>query len=433
MTKNEIQPAKKIIVHLEVDSSSICLHYQIDKKYKGELIADIPISTNNIRKNLIDFYGFLGSIFLAQLCLASEVEITTPIPSALLSIIEPVIRNLYAVRSYRDKLEIGLSPLFTIKTPNITWDPYIINPNKKAVTAWSGGLDSTLSHVLLLENNYEIFPLHISNANVDAAQSELRAIKELSNILNCTCPRINLTFPQYFDIAMNYSNNAREYPDVNSVPHGRELLLLPLSLIYAFQVNASNICFGFEHSTWTEQFSLNGEKFSRFDTQSQSSFVIFQQAVKKFISQNITLFSPIAAITEYRKFLMIVTKYPELAQNSSFCYWGNSCGLCRKCSLYYIFQRSLGENVIAFQNNPILAQTTFIRQSILNWNNPDSRDSNYALARIIETQNIFDGEELLTEYKQNVYPKVQPLLNEWQKELMSLHQVELLPKGFHFG
>jgi len=210
-----------------------------------------------------------------------------------------------------------------------------------------------------------VVPLHVSHVNVDAAKSELQAVEKLSGLLDTNFELLQVKFEQFLEIATRYSTKAREYPDINSVPHGRELLLLPVALMYASEFEASTICFGFENSTWTEEFEYEGQRYSRYDTQSEFCNTNLQNVIHRYVSPNISLFSPLASITEYRKFRMIATRFAELAQNTSSCYWGRSCGECSKCVLYYLFQRSLGLEVIQFEHNPIIERNPFILQSIV--------------------------------------------------------------------
>jgi len=430
MSSNIFKPAKELTVTHYTDSGSVCIHYDIDHEFIGDLIIKTPWDITKVPPQILSLLGTFAAIFLGQLSLAEEINIDLPSSPQLISLIEPTIRTLYAVRAYRDKVSINLMPSIKITKPVNYWEKCDYKTNLRAVTMWSGGLDSTLAHVLLKDNNYDVYPLHVINANVDAASSELDAVIKLSSILGTHSEQLQFFFDQYFDIATRYSHNARGFPDINSVPHGRELILLPLALIYAANVGASNICFGFENSTWTEQFVFNGETFHRFDTQSEFCNINLQQTIREYISSNVFLFSPIAPITEYRKFKTIVTNYPELAANASFCYWGNSCGLCKKCSLYYIFQRSMGLDVIKFRHNPLRENTTFVQNAIKNWDKPTSRDSNFALAQIVANRDILTGEDTLLDYEHYVYPKIQHLLSQWQEELLAIHDVSLLPSKF---
>lgn len=430
MMGSDVQPASHLNVKLEHDRQMIRFIYQIDDVFSGELALLSSFDLGIISPSMLSLLAACGSIFLAQLCLASHIQIDTPSSLDIVSTLEPTIETLYAVRSYRDRVTPLIKPAFSITTPSHIYHPETIKPNKRAVLLWSGGLDSTLSHILLTHNQFKVLPLHVSYGNVDAAESELGAVKKLSTLLDSTFASVTLKFDQYLDIANFYSSNARGFPIINSVPHGREMLLFPLALIYAQKMEASNICFGFENSTWKEEFEFNGRKYSRFDTQSEFCNINIQLLIHKFISSNVSLFSPISPMTEYRKFRTIAVQFPELTAAASFCYWGQSCGICKKCVLYYLFQRSLGLEKIHFKHNPIREHSQFIHQYKDNWNDPNFRENNYALAQLIERQDIREGEDLLLDYQEHTYPLVKPFLQEWYQELMLAHSVALLPKDF---
>ena len=184
------------------------------------------------------------------------------------------------------------------------------------------------------------------------------------------------------------------------------------------------------NSAWTEEFEYEGQQYSRYDTQSEFCNINLQNVIRRFISADVSLFSPLAPITDYRKFRIMATQFPELTRSASFCFWGRSCGECPKCALYYLFQRSLGLEVIQFEHNPIMEGSPFILQAMRNWNKPTSRDSNFALAQIVAHGDIRPDEDLLLEYQRSIYSQVEPLLDEWRANLMAIHSVALLPSDF---
>jgi|SRR5579859_4296957 len=435
MPDQTIVPADELHVWVEHDQQAIYLHYKIDKNFGGTLKIRTPLSVQNAEEQLVYLFGTCGAIFLAQLCLAGQIYLNFPSSQDLIDTLSPTIQSLYAVRAYRDGILPMPKPVFIISP--LSNGKKISYPNnhlplisQRAVTMWSGGLDSTLSMILLSRNNYQAIPLHVAYTNIDAAESELQAVKMLSVALETPFETVEITFEQFLDIAASYSKYARGYPDVNSVPHGRELILLPVALMYALRCEASNVCFGFENSTWTEQFSFDGQQYHRYDTQSESGNLNLQAMIHKFVDSRISLFSPVAPITEYRKFKIMVTNFPELAQKASFCFWGQSCGLCNKCAMYYLFQRSLGLEVIQFKHNPLLGPAPFIKQAMQNWDKPTSRESNFALAQIVANNDVRIGEESLAEYKRSIFPQIQPVLETWRSSLMATHPAALLPASF---
>lgn len=431
MQEQLFRPADKLSVWLEHNSDWIRLRYEIDQEFSGSLEFRASFETSGVENHLFDFLGTCGAIFLAQLCLASRVDLNFSSNASLFSGLEPTIRTLYAVRAFRDGIEPTPRPHFNMLLPRSAWQQEHLAPNQRAILLWSGGLDSTLSLLLLKGNGYDVIPLHVSYASADAGNSELEAVQRLSLQLGMVFETVDIHFSQFLTIATRYSVNARDFPGINSVPHGRELIILPIALIFALKVGASNICFGFENSAWTEQFEHEGKRYSRYDTQSEFCNINLQDVVHNFVSPSVSLFSPVAPITEYRKFRTIVTQFPDLVRDASFCYWGETCGLCSKCAMYYLFQRSLGLDVIRFKHDPIREETAFIRKAMLNWSSPNSRDSNFALAKIVANGDVRPGEELLIEYRDKIYPNIQHSLEDWENELMRTRSVALLPANFN--
>lgn len=425
-----ITPANSLYVETDFSQQGLCLRYAIDDKFQGDLTVSSNMNFNFINAQLLGLFNAFSAVFLAQLCLAKHVHLSKT-SKELLDALTPTVENLYAVRAYRDNLPFVDIPKFHIDDIQSTRHLFGVKKSNRVILSWSGGLDSTLSYMLLKKNDYDVLPVHAARTNTDAADSEFLAVSKLSGILGSPVEKLTINFNQYIDIASAYSQQAREYPNINSVPHGRELLLLPIMLIIALSKNASNICFGFENSTWTEQFEFNGKKYSRFDTQSEACNVNFQDIIQNFISKDIMLFSPVSPFSEYRKFKTIVANYPEISQNASFCYWGNSCGMCRKCTLYYLFQRALGLETIQFKHNPIIERASLILGAIKNWDDVNFRESNFAISKIIANKDIRAGEELLEIYKETVFPKTEPLLAAWQADLLQNHKVRLLPDGFN--
>lgn len=121
--------------------------------------------------------------------------------------------------------------------------------NKKVVLLLSGGIDSIVLLYYLLDKEYEVYPCHI-NYGQKTLKGELKAIKEIVSDLN-----INSVFE--IDIhkigGIGKGSLIGEYPEeivekrewLNSefFPN-RNLMLLCIAAMYAYQINADNIGIG---------------------------------------------------------------------------------------------------------------------------------------------------------------------------------------------
>jgi len=412
-------------------SNKMKLEYHIDNEFSGDISIDFDFDISTQDKAL-HLFNCLGTVFLSQLCLAEKVMCCFSVDGPTFEYILPTICTLYAVRAYRDEIPAIHSPVFVTPNQRPKFSKSTLVSANKAVLLWSGGIDSTLSLMLLRKNGYEVNTLHISNVNGDpkATISELRAVQELGKILSAEAFTSQIQFPQFSDICERYSSNAGTFPQVNTVPHGRELLLLPVAAVYANLTNSDSICFGFENSAWTDQIEYEGALYSRSDTQSEFCLLNLQHFIREVCFMRFRLFSPVAPLSEYYKFSSFVTLYPQLAPKTSFCFWGENCGLCQKCSLYYLLQRSLKVSMINFANNPITLKSPFIIRAMNSWNDINFRERNLALSDITLRGDIEDEEALLTEYSNRVLPHTKPFLDEWRSYLTQAFPVALLPSGF---
>jgi 7-cyano-7-deazaguanine synthase in queuosine biosynthesis len=419
--------AKNLRVNLSMREQAVDVYYQIDDDFEGALSFQFPfpIECNPVMMSII---GLWESIFLAQLCFAEEVELQFPVVPSMIEDLKPVIQNLYDVRCHREQFPFVDLPDFRTSSPlDIPVSHKLSENNKKACPLWSGGADSTLSLLLLKENDFEVIPIHFG-VNYDVARFEKLAVDEINKQLDLPIQYIDVNFPNFFPIVTQYSNCIASPPFHNSIPHGRELMLIAPSLLVANHYGATNICLAHESEVWTAKVTYRDKVFSKNDTQSEEMTLILDNFLSKYLNLPIKLFSPVAALSDFRKFKILLTKYPDVLRNISFCYWDQHCGECPKCIRYYLYQRALGKTVIFFQHDPVKEESPYLKMIIEFWQYRWQSywiDINYALYNIVNNEK--DLEPLLQTYKDKVYPEIAGEIITIQKKALDTSPVQLLP------
>lgn len=122
----------------------------------------------------------------------------------------------------------------------------------------SGGLDSTLSSVLAVEEGVEVFPLFVNYGQL-AMRKELEACKIVSTQLQLPDPHVVdvAGFGKLYSSGLTDSN--RDIFEDAFLPN-RNLLFLLLGSTYACSVGASGVSIGLLH----EDFSLFPDQTKKF-------------------------------------------------------------------------------------------------------------------------------------------------------------------------
>jgi len=422
--------AKSLSVGLSTYERGLEITYQIDEDFRGRVSFEFPFAFT-ADQAMMSTIGLWEGIFLGQLCLAEEIELQFPIVEGMIEDLEPVIANLYDVRCYRDHIPLVDMP--TIRADSIPRAPfcYTRHVSKRACALWSGGTDSTLALILLLNNGYERIPVDFS-ANVDVMKIERSAVDELADQLDLSVQHVKLDFPDFIPIATRYSNYIGRPPLENSVPHGRELLLLAPTLVIALQFNATNVCLGHENEVWTARVTHQGRSIYRWDTQSEAMTVVLDGFVSKYLNSPVRIFSPVASFTDFRKFAILLMEYPDLLQKMSSCYWDRWCGECTKCVRYCLYQRALGESLISFQHDPVKARNPYLENYVYSWENHELAywaDVQYALYTIVSQEEL-GLEPLLKDYKDAVYPAIAKEMPAIREKVLRIYPARLLPQDW---
>ena len=413
--------------------------YRIDNEFQGKVSFEFPFSLVP-DQSMLSLIGLWESIFLGQLCLAERIELRFPVLKGMIKDLEPLIASLYDVRCYRDRTPLVDLPIINAELVSFPPPPppppsspsRELSVNRRACTLWSGGTDSTLALILLSNNSYEPVPLHFS-ANVDVVEIERKAVDGLAAQLDLSVQHIKIDFPEFIPVAARYSKAIARSPLENSIPHGRELLLLAPALAIATQFDATSVCPAHENEVWTAQVNYQGKSIWRWDTQSEAMTAVLDRFARKYLKPSIRIFSPVATFSDFRKFEVLLMQFPDILENTSFCYWGQWCGECIKCVRYYLYQRALGGSLITFQHNPVEERNPYLENYVYSWQDRELTywaDVQYALYTIADNEGP-QLEPLLKDYRETVYPLISEEMPAIQDRVLGIYPANLLPQDWN--
>ncbi len=424
--------AGNVTVNMDFDGSRlISLLYSIDNDFSGVLEIKLPYRIP-VSKRQISLVGIIGSFVVAKLCLAKEITLQFPCSNEIIETGLSILELLYDVRCFRDRRD--LVPFPKIYLANSTYIPphamLYGASNKKVHLLWSGGKDSTLSLLLLRQNAYEVKTIH-STVNVDSVNAEMKAVNSLGDLLNQKTDYLGLNFSSLVEIGKKYSNSFGVFPDYNSIPHGRDFLLLAVMSVLSSYEMCNNICSGSEYELYSKTVNYQGKTIYRHDSQSERGYYLLSNFLSNIYSMPFYVFSPVAHLTEYKSFDMLVKKRFDLLSNISSCFWGNWCGQCFKCFRYFLIQTDMSREIIDFISDPL--DSTFASKYVENWQDrslPYWEEVNYCLYRMTLDSDLVKSYPLVRQYKEkaSLIMRLQlPLLEEY---LFNNHDVLLFPPGF---
>jgi len=424
--------AEVLKMTMGTDSGGITFPYEIDNAFSGELKIELPFELDPSDNCVLPSLALAASVFLAQLCLARTIVSEFPCNEEMVGAIRPIVQLLYDVRCFKDRIPYQPTPHFNLRwhsNPKLFTLPSV----RRASLLWSGGIDSTLCLISLLRNEYELFPLHIAS-NKGSEISEEQAVRELSHVLGVPYSRGRVFFPQLSEIGRHYSTAFDVFPYENAVPFGRDLLLILVAALIARRQSTPFVCIGGDYDGRHRQIRHNDRTIHRHDLESAYACSTLQSFLWEFVSPSLRLMPPLAQLTKYRILHEMIVKHPVLASTASFCFWGEPCGRCFKCQLYYLAERALQRKVFAFQTDPVLDRESEIALCVSDpdsENIPSSQTFHYFLSRIVERGEILPQEALLLEYRDRVYPQFQGRLTEMEQSLMHIYPDSIIPNDFH--
>jgi 7-cyano-7-deazaguanine synthase in queuosine biosynthesis len=431
---DQASPTNVLSVGLEYSRSEIRFPYQIDRQFSGAVRVTYPFSLDAQIVNMLPAIGLGYAVFLAQLCLARRIAITFPSSVELVQGIKPLIEMLYDVRCWKDGRDLMPPPEFTL--PEEKYEParFTTDGSKRACLLWSGGKDSTLSSLLLAENNFEFYPVHFT-ANARTEEDERQAVSQLTDRLGLTPLTVEYDFPQYLEIARRYAVTWDTFPYHNAVPFGRDLALALLTLPVAEEKGATYLCMGHEHDSKSLYFDYQGKTIARNDVESTRGAMFLERYINEFVSPTMKLLPPVGVLPEFRILYDLFTCYPELISDVSFCFWGKPCGRCSKCLRYYLVGRVLGkEDLIDFQVNPLEGNNCpDLHDYIEQWQDESMlyrEQMLFCLAKLVERGDIRDGEYLLQRFADEIYAHIKDDVGRMERCLMKVYRDPQVPQDF---
>ncbi len=416
----------------ELRVGQIEIAYAMDDAYEGSILIGLPDWPGDDSSELAALFDVWAGAFLAQLCLARTLNLPNGFDPDAWTTLSPVVQHLYDVRAYRDSLSLMEVP--TVVGPVVKTSP--LNQNldpMHSILLWSGGVDSTLAEVLLRANYYRTTAVHVQ-LNEGAIAGETRAVTKLAQHFRRDVEVVTFDFPQFLDIACRYSDVINHFPIDNAIPHGRELVLIPIGIAVGSRGTAGRITLGHEYNAWKRHIAYQGRDIPKCDTQSEASNIVLDDYLARFYSSGLHLFSPVAALSDYLKFKLLAQLDLGALECTSACFWGRNCGVCAKCTLHYLLQRALSLDVFQFRQDP-LTTSTILRRMILEFSDRSQtnwREMQVALCSIIRMSAFSADEELLVFYASNAFPVLRDELALIELELSTPQPVALLPQRFRY-
>jgi len=434
----QIERADILHVGLEFTDTEIRFPYRIDDRFGGGVRVKYPFTLGEEAVGLLPSIGVGMAAFLAQLCLTRQLVLDFPCSRNIVEGMLPIMEMLYDIRCWRDQQELMSWPEVVLTETGHMPALFETGGSKRACLIWSGGKDSTLCHILLSNNGFQVHPVHFS-VNAGAEQAEMRAVANLAQVLQITYQTVEYDFPQYLEVAKCYAILWDIFPGYNVVPFGRDLILALLATLVAQKYDDTYLCMGHEHGSRANYFEYRGKRIARDDVESVKGGALLETYMQAFISPTIKFFPPVGGLSEFRILHELLTNHPGVMPHISFCFWGNSCGRCSKCLRYYLVQRVLGkEGLMHFQVNPLEQDNCLdLCLCIENWRREEGRSYTdmvlYCLAKLVERGDIRPGEYLLERFAAEIYPHVKDKIEQMYERMMTTHTDPQVPSDFQIA
>lgn len=427
--------AKKIRTKISFDGKNqIDVYYDIEGFGKDVVNIVLP-SKVSLNKTHLSLVGWIASIVLAKLCLAEEIILDFPISADMVKSGLPILELLYDARCYRDQIDLMPVPKINILQEIPFLQPLTFKQKPNPVHAqllWSGGKDSTLSFLLLQANGYNVSGYH-ATINADTKQIEMESARDLGNLFSQGIDYININPRPFAEIGTHYSPTFGKYPKHNSIPQGRDFILFSILSIISTSKDSNLLCSGSEYELYSKVISYQGKSIYRHDAQSLKGYELISQYLNQWHTQGFKVFSPVAPLTEFRSFKVLSNYSPKSFDYISSCFWGNWCGKCLKCFRYALIQKTLGLELIRFQEDP-LTSNNFLDFYINEWKNTNityREEIYYCLNILSEQRNLLENYEKLNYYAKEMLPQSKYLNAQYFDYLHKTHQVHSLPEMFN--
>lgn len=327
-----------------------------DEDSSGTIIVTYPRMLSDEVDAVLPFVTLGVGVYLAQLCLASTIEIDAGLAPEALTDIAPVAQMLYDIRCWKDRRPLLPPPRITtsaalqrsrpIATPRSTEPPV-------TTLLLSGGKDSTLSAVRLLADGWSVQGLHML-VNHGVEDRELAAARDIAAELAIPLDLVSVEHPEFLELSTRYAVEWNRFPLCNIVPFGRDLLTTVLALPYLVAAGLQRLSLGHDaecRAAWVEH---EGRRIPRNDIESAEGANALQDAIRATALADFEFLPPVADLDELEILRLMLTEHLDLMLRTSFCFWGDNCGRCAKCLRYHLAQRVfLPQDALSFQIDPL--------------------------------------------------------------------------------
>lgn len=209
---------------------------------------------------------------------------------------------------------------------------------RKQILLFSGGLDSTLASLSDDLSDALLFHLE-ANANSRAAERE--AVVRIAEAIGAADRLVlaRLIFPDLAPLARRYSRIFGRHPYFNSIPHGRDLLLMTLASCLARHCGAVQLRAGYDAESKVKM--VGGVPNGSFNRWWPATGPIPRHDFEhenwhEQLMQYVSLPGVALSGTNYLNSLAEVrdclrADHPALYHLTNSCFWGRRCERCIKC------------------------------------------------------------------------------------------------------
>jgi 7-cyano-7-deazaguanine synthase in queuosine biosynthesis len=413
--------ADKLDISFKVKGKILQVDYTIDDSVNGNISINFHFS---IEKYPPLFHAYLASscaVVISSLILAKKINFNFCLPQRKLFL--EAMELVYNIRSYSEfgafvSLPKVISPKCK-KEEKIAFSP----KEKESILFWSGGVDSTLSYLLLKKNGYKVRLIH-TNINQDQSTSEKIAVSALSKILRVNPDFVSIKFPGLKTIGKQYSKKFAKFPSYNSIPFGRDIIHASVGLYFCYKHDSKYLCFGHEYELWRNYIKKNNKQICRNDFQSELGCLLLDKICKK-MSKELSIFSPIAALSKLRIYQTLFDHSPRILANTTSCYFGSGCGACNNCLLH----KNLGR-VMRREQGDIEKMKEWL--SAKNTTEEETFAKTLYLYFYDAAQQSKDTRKLKNLLQIKFGNLLKNSRSSVRKDLQKVHQNKLAPKGFEY-
>jgi 7-cyano-7-deazaguanine synthase in queuosine biosynthesis len=417
-----------------VEASGLSVSYVTDPEGdRGTLTVRYPFELDVLDEDCFNSIGLVAGVFIGQLCLAKRIQFDFATPDGALQVVTPLAEILYDVRCAKERFPLLDAPAMEAMAKTSTTFGNLDGDTRRVCLLWSGGKDSTLAAIKLLQNSYDVRPVHFS-ANIGVEDAERVAVDRLARALGLSVLHISFEFPEMLALAAKYSRKWDRFPAYNRVPFGRDMLLCLMTVPYLRRIAASTVSIGHDRDCKSNTVTYYGKVIPRNDVESTAGALALETFIRHAISPSIRLLPPLAGLREFRILYEMLVYYPELMAQTSFCFWGSNCGLCAKCLRYYLVQRALAVNVIRFQANPLFEHVCpELDDYLRDWRDPEvlfGEEVLYCLGRLVQRGEGGAGEISLQRFAREAFPTIAPRLDTLEEGLLARYEDPQIPREF---